>query len=253
MGKNAIASHRDFLKDSLRMEINFYLTDQNQGIEPPPVQKPPRPEQELISLPGQEEWQNFVGTDLLDAIGRRRSHRRFTEEALSLAELGFLLWASQGIKGLIGPGSALRTVPSAGCRHAFESYLLISAVADLKPGLYRYLPIEHALVLEKPLGKDLLRQNLAKGTLNQNFIASAPVCFIWSVIPYRMEWRYQLAAHRVILMDVGHLCQNLYLACEAVGCGTCAIAAYDQELMDKLLELDGKDEFTIYLAPVGKV
>jgi hypothetical protein len=50
-----------------------------------------------------------------------------------------------------------------------------------------------------------------------------------------MEWRYGLAAHRVILIDVGHVCQNLYLASEALGAGTCAVAAYDQDLMDRLL------------------
>ena len=67
-----------------------------------------------------------------------------------------------------------------------------------------------------------------------------------------MEWRYDLAAHRVILMDVGHVCQNVYLACEAIACGTCAIGAYDQELMDQLLLIDGEEEFAIYLAPVGR-
>jgi len=68
-----------------------------------------------------------------------------------------------------------------------------------------------------------------------------------------MEWRYDQAAHRVILIDAGHICQNLYLACEAIGAGTCAVAAYHQEKIDHLLRLDGKNEFVIYLAPVGKV
>jgi SagB-type dehydrogenase family enzyme len=68
-----------------------------------------------------------------------------------------------------------------------------------------------------------------------------------------MEWRYGLAAHKVILLDAGHVCQNLYLACEAIEAGTCAVAAYNQELMDKLLRIDGKDEFAIYLAVIGKV
>ena len=54
-------------------------------------------------------------------------------------------------------------------------------------------------------------------------------------------------------IDAGHVCQNLYLACEAVGAGTCAIAAYNQELMDKLIKVNGEDEFVIYLAPVGKI
>jgi len=68
-----------------------------------------------------------------------------------------------------------------------------------------------------------------------------------------MEWRYGLAAHKVIALDAGHVCQNLYLACEAIGTGTCAIAAYDQEELDEFLGLDGENEFAIYLAPVGKI
>lgn len=250
MDKDKIAEHRDFLKDSLRQAINFRFTDQHQGIEPPPVQKTPRQEQTLIELPDSEDWASFRGTNLLDAITNRKSHRRFNGASLSLTELAFLLWSTQGIKKELAPGTALRTVPSAGCRHPFETYLLISNVDELEVGVYRYLPIEHALVLERK-DEDLV-EKLPPATLGQTFSAAAPVTFAWAVIPYRTEWRYTTAAHRVILMDVGHVCQNLYLACEAVGCGTCAIAAYHQDLMDQLLGVDGKDEFTIYLAPVGK-
>lgn len=250
MDKDKIAEHRDFLKDSLRQTINFRFTDQHQGIEPPPVQKPPLPEQKLIALPGQETWSDFRGTDLLDAINNRKSHRRFKAEPLALAELAFLLWSTQGIKIEQASGSALRTVPSAGCRHPFETYLLVSKMEGLKTGIYRYLPIEHALILEKE-DEDLV-EKLPPATLGQTFIAAAPVTFVWTVIPYRTEWRYTTAAHRVILMDIGHVCQNLYLAGEAIGCGTCGVAAYNQELMDQLLGVDGVDEFTVYMAPVGK-
>jgi SagB-type dehydrogenase family enzyme len=68
-----------------------------------------------------------------------------------------------------------------------------------------------------------------------------------------MEWRYSYAAHKVIAIDAGHVCQNLYLACENNGCGTCAVAAYDQEATDHLLGIDGEEEFAIYMAPVGKI
>jgi SagB-type dehydrogenase family enzyme len=67
-----------------------------------------------------------------------------------------------------------------------------------------------------------------------------------------MEWRYGLASYKVIALDAGHVCQNLYLACEAIRCGTCAIGAYDQKRMDELLALDGVDEFVTYIAPVGR-
>ncbi len=56
-----------------------------------------------------------------------------------------------------------------------------------------------------------------------------------------------------MLLDAGHVCQNLYLACEAISCGTCAVAAYDQESIDSFLNLDGEDEFVVYVSPVGKV
>jgi len=247
------ANGREFLKDSLRLQINFASSDQNCGIAPPPLQKPPRAEQPLIALPGEPDWRDFAGTDLLQAIKARRSHRRFSLQPLALAEVALLLWATQGVKGFAGPGSALRTVPSAGCRHAFESYLLVSNVEGLEPGLYRYLPVEHALVLERASSAEALANQLQPASLNQSFVAGAPLVLAWTAIPYRMEWRYLEAAYRVMLLDAGHICQNLYLACEALGAGTCAIAAYHQQLMDQLLGVDGEDEFTVYLAPVGKL
>ena len=251
MANSELSRHRAFLKDTLRLQIDFSQTDQNRGVEPPPLQKPPRQGQEPIPLPGREAFEALRGTDLVDAISLRRSRRRFLDQALSLTELSWLLWATQGISEILAPGCALRTVPSAGCRHAFETYLLASDIETLDPGVYRYLPVAHALVFEH--ASDNLPAALARATLGQAFIAAAPVTLAWTVIPYRMEWRYDIAAHRVIAMDVGHLCQNLYLACAAVGAGTCAVAAYDQKQMDALLKVDGEDEFTIYLAPVGKI
>lgn len=250
MNNEKIAEHREFLKDSLRQTINFRFTDQHQGIPAPPVQKPLKDDQALIELPSAERWENFHGAGLLDAISTRKSHRRFKSQSLSLVELSCLLWCTQGIKKELAPGTALRTVPSAGCRHPFETYLLVNRVESLAKGVYRYLPLEHALV-EEYTDEDLV-EKLTPATLGQAFIASAPVTFVWSVIPYRTEWRYTTAAHRVILLDAGHVCQNLYLACAAIDCGTCAVAAFHQELMDRILRVDGRDEFTIYLAPVGK-
>ena len=89
-------------------------------------------------------------------------------------------------------------------------------------------------------------------SFGQDYPAQSAVTFVWAAVPYRMEWRYGLAAAKVIALDAGHVCQNLYLACEAIGAGTCAVAAYDQGAVDRLLRVDGKEEFAIYLAAVGK-
>jgi len=145
----------------------------------------------------------------------------------------------------------LRTVPSAGCRHPFETYLVVLRVEGLATGIYRYLPLDHALVLvSAPVD---LAQQITAATRGQRFAGQAAVTFVWSAIPARTEWRYAEASAKVIALDAGHVCQNLYLACGAIGCGTCAIAAYDQDLVDELVGVDGDDELVVYLSPVGKL
>ena len=75
---------------------------------------------------------------------------------------------------------------------------------------------------------DQLPEKVADACYGQAFVGKAAVVFIWTVIPYRTEWRYGPVSHKVIAMDAGHLCQNLYIAAESIGCGTCAIGAYNQ-------------------------
>jgi len=241
---------RHFLTDRIRMEVDWRGTAQVRGIAPPPVQKPVLEGAELIPLPNRESW-TIPPCDLLDAIDRRQSRRRFLSTPLTQGELAFLLWSTQGVRARLHEAAVLRTVPSAGCRHPFETYLAIFRVAGLPSGLYRYLPLDHALLPEKT--PDQLPARVVAAARGQGFAGEAAVTFFWTALPERTEWRYAEASYKVIALDSGHLCQNLYLACEAVGAGTCAIAAYDQELADDLLGVDGDDEFTIYLAPVGKI
>ncbi|HNX48722.1 MAG TPA: SagB/ThcOx family dehydrogenase [Thermoanaerobaculaceae bacterium] len=245
-----IGRRREFLKDTIRKRVDFQRTDQSQGVPPPPVEKPVPEGAQLVPLPSRGQWQGLAAVALETAIARRRSRREYSDGKVRLDELSFLLWAAQGVTRTLGPGHALRTVPSAGCRHALETYLAVLRVNGLEPGLYRFLPLEHALWLERAdpeLGGKLMAACFA-----QRFVGAAAVTFVWTAVPYRMEWRYGLASHKVIALDAGHACQNLYLACEAVDCATCAVAAYDQEAMDELLGVDGEDELTVYLAPVGK-
>ncbi|MBM3789158.1 MAG: SagB/ThcOx family dehydrogenase [Acidobacteria bacterium] len=245
-----LRQYREFLKDSIRQRIDFSRTDQHRGLPAPPVEKPYSLDAVRVDLIRPGEWKGIGSLDLAAAIGRRRSRRSYLREPLSLEELSFLLWAVQGLRGKVASGHAFRTVPSAGCRHALETYLAVFRVGGLEPGVYRYLPVSHQLLFE--FSDDRLAGKLAEAVFGQAFAATAAVTFIWTAVPYRMEWRYGPAAHKVIALDAGHVCQNLYLACEAIDAGTCAIAAYDQQKIDELLRLDGEDEFTIYLAPVGK-
>lgn len=250
MDKELIKTYRLFLKDSIRKVIDFSQTDQSRSIAAPPIEKPYLQETKRIDLPKYDQLYHIGKIDLKTAIINRESRRSYSRQPLSIEELSFLLWATQGIREKLDSGHALRTVPSAGCRHAFETYLCVLNVQDLDQGIYRYLPLEHQLLFE--FTEENLNKRIRHAVLGQRYPGEAAVTFIWTTIPYRMEWRYGIAAHKVIAIDAGHVCQNLYLACEAIGAGTCAIAAYDQEGMDKLLRIDGQDEFAIYIASVGK-
>ncbi|MBN1558407.1 MAG: SagB/ThcOx family dehydrogenase [Lentisphaerae bacterium] len=242
---------RSFLKDDIRREVDFSATDQNRGLPPPPIEKPCPADARRVDLPAAGSWTGLRPVDLSAAIRDRESCRSYTGAPLALDELAFLLWATQGIRRRLNAGTALRTVPSAGARHALETYLCVMNVTGLKAGVYRFLPLENQLLHVG--GGDALPDRLTAATLGQSFAGRAAAVFVWTAVPYRMEWRYGAAAHKVIALDAGHVCQNLYLVCRAIGAGTCAIAAYDQPAMDRLIGVDGVDEFAIYLAPVGKV
>lgn len=251
MSDKIFTSGRLFLKDTTRKQIDFSQTAQNLGLAAPPLLKPCLTDIPRIKLPdGRKALRRLARKAVGEAIPDRESVRQYQNTALTLEELSALLWATQGVKQVLSVDTALRTVPSAGARHTFETYLVINLVDELPAGLYRYLPFEGMLA---QLGADSsIGRKAAMACFGQGFIAASAVTFFWTTIPVRMEWRYDLAAHKVIAIDAGHVGQNLYLACEAIGAGCCTVAAYDQQACDELLDVDGEDEFVIYLAAVGK-
>lgn len=249
MNKETKKTLRYFLKDDIRLKTDFSRTDQNLGVPAPPIEKPCASDAQRIPLPSPEEVQELGLMPLNQAIAHRHSRRKYGKTPLSLKELSYLLWVTQGVRKMKN-NIALRTVPSAGNRHALETYVAVLNVSDLEPGIYRYMPSVHQLVLEST-PKDM-EEKLTDAALDQPFVGKSAVTFIWTTIPYRMEWRYREASYKVIALDAGHACQNLYLACESIHAGTCAIAAYHQQLADELIGVDGEEEFVVYLAPVGK-
>ena len=227
-------------------------SDRQRGLPAPPAQKPVPADVRRIALVAPEEFR--VGElSVRRAIQMRRSARAFAKEPLTLEELSYLLWATQGITspaGEAGAGERLRAAPSAGARYPLETYLAIDRVEGLRPGLYRYLPGEHQLILLRETAD--LRAALQQACYGQAFVADAAVVFLWTAIPYRTEWKYTYTSHRMIAMEAGHVCENLCLAAESCGVAACPLLGYHQPALDELLGVDGKEEFTLYLACIGK-
>jgi len=198
---------------------------------------------EKVKLP--TDWD--MAKSLQETLQYRRSCRRYTGTPLSMTELAMLLWGCQGISGKAG-NFLFRTAPSAGALYPVETYLSIQNVAELPQGLYHFQPVEFCL---ERLQGGIGGEEVAEAALGQNFMAEAGVIFIWSAILRRNFSKYGHRGLRYIMMDAGHICQNLLLTAEGLGLGACPVAAFYDDQLNGLLELDGREESVIYLAAVG--
>lgn len=124
-----------------------YLSEsmQRRGLPQPPLEYKYDSFIEQIKLRDPKELTQFP-IDLKIAIEKRRTFRSYRQESLNIDELTYLLWCTQGVKEINNNKITKRTIPSAGARHAFETYLLINRVEGISPGLYRYLALEHSLL-----------------------------------------------------------------------------------------------------------
>jgi len=202
------------------------------------------PDRETIALPAFEPGRPVT---LDEVLKQRRSVRQFKGKPLSLGQLGYLLWASTGL-GRTEGGYAFRTAPSAGALYPIETYVVANDVRKLEPGLYHYAIESHQL---ERLRTGDLGDALAMAALGQAMCATAPVVFVWTAIVQRSKWKYRQRAYRYIYLDAGHIAENLALAAVSLGLGTCQIGALFDDEVNKLLDVDGTEETTIYMSVVG--
>lgn len=238
--------------------INFLERSENRNMEPspesrgipqPPLEYPYDPAATIIPLPAVCEI-NIPSRDFYTVMENRRTWRRYTDAEISLNELAYLLWCSQGVKRVTSRPVTMRMVPSGGARHPFETYIVASRVTGLEPGLYRYLAINHSL--QQLAAGTQYAAEISEACLSQAHIRDCPVSFWWGAIPERSTWRYGTRGYRYMLLDAGHICQNLYLAAESIDCGICAIGAFDDEALNRFWGVDGITQFFIYGASLGK-
>lgn len=187
------------------------------------------------------------GLEVAEAIRRRRSERRFSGQAMFLRELSHLLHYSAGITQ---EQHGLRAWPSAGAMYPIEVYPLVNHVEGLARGLYHYSPAEHSLEV---LREADLRDDLVRAALGQKFVGRANVALALSIIFRRTLSRYGQRGQRYVLLDAGHLAQNVYLVATSLGMGACGVGAFRDDLLNALVGVDGREEAALYLVAVGKL
>ena len=177
------------------------------------------------------------------ALLRRRSARSFARSTLALADAAQLLWAAQGITDARGH----RTAPSAGALYPLELVLVAGQIDGLRPGCYRHLVSEHALLA---LAEGDRRAALAAATRGQPWVAEAPLLLAVAADPTRTAARYGERAGRYVAMEAGAAVQNVYLQCSARGWATTLVGAFDDASVRAALGLVA-DEVVLALMPVG--
>ena len=180
-----------------------------------------------------------------EAIARRRSTRYFSEEPLSLEELSQLLWSLQGVTG----GKAFRSTPSAGAIFPLEIFAVVGGfgMTALPPGIYLYVPSEHAMA---PRYRGDARFQLTGAAYAQDSINTAPLSLVIAADYERTRARYRNRTERYVHMEAGHAAQNLYLQATALGLGTVAVAAFDDNAVKQAVGLPENLQ-PLYILPVG--
>ncbi len=184
-----------------------------------------------------------------ESLEKRRSIRSYRDEALTLAQVSQLLWSAYGISdSTTFTARSLRTAPSAGATYPLELYLMVRNVRGLEPGLYRYHVEGHSLSLYS--SGDISRA-VADASLGQMMLHDAPASLIYTAIYSRITGRYgDRGAERYLFMDIGHSAQNVYLQATAMGLGTCAVGAFDDERLASVVN-PPLEEVILYLMPLG--
>lgn len=182
------------------------------------------------------------GVSIEEALVKRRSLREYKDEALTLEEISQLLWAAQGITSVWGG----RTAPSGGALYPLEIYLVVGKVKGLEAGVYHYRPHSHFLTNIVQGDK---RFALFNAGLWQSPIKNAPVSLVICAEYPRTTQKYGERGRRYVLIEVGHVGQNIYLQVESLGLKTVAIGAFMDEAVKKVL---GIKEEPLYIMPVGR-
>ena len=178
-----------------------------------------------------------------EALNKRRSIRDYQEKPVSLAQVGQLLWAAQGITD---PDRGRRAAPSAGARYPLEFYLAARTVTGLDDSIYHYDPGNHRLIAK------LADNNVEKLALaaRQDWIAQAAAVIVISAVYQRTTDRYGDRGLQYVHMDVGIAAENVYLQAEALGLGTVFVGAFVDDEVHSQMQLS-QSEQPLCLLPVG--
>lgn len=186
---------------------------------------------------------------LKESLYSRQSVRYYDKNPLTMREVSNLLYFSCGIRNPNITWTGNRFYPSAGARYPLEVYPIILNTVGLKTGIYHYYLKSHAL--EELLIKPSIKKEVLE-LFDAPWIKRSSMIIAISAVFYRNQVKYGERGYRHILAESGHICQNIYLLCPALGLGCCNSGGFPDDKLNSIIDLDGKLESIISVVFVGK-
>lgn len=196
---------------------------------------------DVIKLP-EPQFESKISIET--ALLKRRSVRDFKQYEMELHELGQFLWAAQGISDR---SKKYRTAPSAGALYPLEIYALNGDVEDLDKGIFKYKPEKHEIVHYS--NRDV-RNELSQAALYQEWMKKASVVIIIAADFARTTKWYGDRGKHYVLVEVGHVAQNIHLQAVSLNLGAVVVGAFDDDRVVGSLDLPENEE-PICIMPVG--
>jgi SagB-type dehydrogenase family enzyme len=226
----------------------FYSSDVDFNKKPPPFK-------EYLDcnhrIPLLREDSLIVSMPVGKAIIDRRSCRNFVNSTITLETLSKILYFGYGITGNVYYDNVevlTRPCPSGGALYPYELYPVVFNVSGIEAGIYHYSPIDHCIELLKE-GK--FTNEVIELFLKQSHIANSSLCIILSAVLERTTWKYGARGYRHVLLEAGHLTQNMCLISTAEGLGTLTVGSFDDNSLAHFIGLDPVYEPVIYGLVIG--
>ncbi len=220
----------------------------------PPIVQTDYPSRPLVDLP-RRRWRPWARS-LTSVLRSRRTRRgQFADEPMRLRDLGGLLETACGVTGEVSHPECsevrqkLRTWPSAGALYPVELYVAAMRVRGLAQSLYQYNAEAHRLarIGECPAQDDMERMIYADGLWG-----NASVALILTGVLARTQIKYGERGYRFVLIDAGHMAQNLLLAAEDLGLAAVPLGGFDDDELCRCLGLDVREEPPLYVLLLGR-
>lgn len=188
--------------------------------------------------------------DFFGLISNRQSRRNFTRTQITKHDLAILLEYSCGETEMLTNDRRRRAQASAGARFPIEVYpIVFRSGKDLKAGLYHYNVKDHAL--DVLWDREFSDDDIGK-LFTYPWVKDAAVGIVMTAVFWRNQNKYGERGYRYVLLEAGHIGQNIYLVSEALDLKCCALGGTRDENLEKLIDIDGVTESVVYGLAVGK-